>query len=229
MQVKEFEALIEGELGVVPDGSRVNLGVVDSGITLNHRTFDDPQNPGTTRVRFISDQTFEGRAYFHPGLQIETTIQRGNVSITGSIISPVAGNQLPDPSATQEKTVNLQIDRDGELFNALVSGTSGARLGVLDERGFVGATDMNGDGRTDTVLYTIFLPGPEPRMFVSKDTVIVPADQQDQDFADFRGAVALTDWNATQATMQLGAERVGFNFAPILCKQLSTERLLLST
>ncbi|MBQ47209.1 MAG: hypothetical protein CMP10_07050, partial [Zetaproteobacteria bacterium] len=146
MGVTTFERIIQDELGVTPNGARVKVGVLDTGITLNHPTFNEVQRP-VSRITYINDVSKEGRVYFHPQESITTTIQDGRLTVKANMIAPVKGEVSPDPTKFTPYESELMVEKGSPLWKALTT-ASGARLGLWTEKSYVGKVDLTGDGST---------------------------------------------------------------------------------
>ena len=202
MEIQAFQNLVQNELGVVPTGSNVKVGIIDSGITMNHPTFN--KGEGETRIEQIFDSSNEGFVYFHPKARFSVTIgsEPGVLDIDTQVLAQVQGARLPDPSMLDDVKVSLTFDQDSELYKSLITAGSGAKLGVFSETSYVSA-DIDGDGASASSFYAIYLPGAtieEGHIFVSFRG------------ADFRGVEGLSDWNATKDSVQVVAESLGFIF-----------------
>ncbi len=215
-----FVARAEADIGggVKVNGSSVNLGITDTGITLNHPTFRSALD-GRNRITYLKDFTREGRVYFNPTAKFEAmpTESADALKITAEIyITP----RLPDlplgDKLTEVKDLVIQVS--DELKKTLTTPGSGAKLGVLLEESINApeddgeTVDINGNGKVNDKLWAILVPGASPEL----DAFYLDASGT----GDFRDSPRLSDWNTSKTTQVLKAETVGF--------QIQSEKLTLS-
>ncbi|MFZ9595835.1 MAG: S8 family serine peptidase [Bdellovibrionia bacterium] len=209
MRVPEFLKLAQAELGGHPvNGSSVRVGVADTGVTLNHPTFFN-ESQSRSRIEYMRDFTAEGRVYFNPSARFQATplspetpeelLVQAEVILTPKLPHRPLGDQL-----AQVRDLRLRVSP--ELRSLLLQPGSGAKLGILSEENFQGSepVDINGDGKTNTHFYLIFVPGKTP----AQDVVYVDPSGT----GDFRNAKPLGDWNITHASVAAFAEKFGFDF-----------------
>jgi hypothetical protein len=216
----EFEAQAEKDIGggVRINGSSVQIGITDTGITYNHPTFKSALNPSKVRISYINDSTGEGTIYINPSASFSAKLPDGvqnservdQVVINAQIIqTPVLPTR---PEGDNFITVtNLQATVSPELKQILLDPTSGAKLGVLFEQDLQGGevpVDLANDGDLNEQFYLIYVPagksGPE-RVYFDKHGKS----------ADFSDSVALEDFNqkdGSHPTMDIFAEKLGFTF-----------------
>ena len=207
----EFVALAQKDIGgeVEVNGSRVRVGVTDTGVTFNHPTFRG-EDPSKVRIAYMRDFTKEGRVYFNKNARFEVSIPTSggedDLELTAEVISTPP---LPlRPAGDQLSLIeHLKIKVSPELRKILITPGSGAKLGLLKEEVFQSkgeAVDLNGDGKTDSGLYIILVPGSKPE----DDVVYVDPFGT----ADFRDSKPVGDWNKTKSTWSAYSEKIGFDF-----------------
>lgn len=211
MNVDAFRAAVAGELGEVPDGSLVKLGVVDTGITFGHPAFADAT--GASRVEYMRDFTGEGRIYFLPGSIVD--VRRPPATPPGHdpnatlvlsadvLVSPTSVSRAPDPNKRTALT-DVVIQVPPALRSVLLApGHGGARMGVFSEKAFERGSrkvDLDQNGKTDDLLYAIYVPG-----HGRPDTVYLDVSGR----GDFRGATPLTSFEVARKTARVAQERIG--------------------
>ena len=211
IKAPEFVAQAQKDIGgdVEVNGSRVRVGVTDTGVTLNHPTFKG-SDPTQVRIAYMKDFTKEGRVYFNKSAKFEVSIpstgSAEDLEINAEIISTPP---LPLRPAGDQLTAvdHLKIKVSSELKKILTTPGSGAKLGILKEEVFQSkgeAVDINGDGKTDSGLYVILIPGAKPE----DDVVYVDPFGT----GDFRDSKPVGDWNKTKTTWSAYAEKIGFDF-----------------
>jgi hypothetical protein len=210
MGVPNFLTAAAADLdGYVPNGSHVLLGVVDTGITLNHPAFKDAA--GQTRITSIMDFTGEGRIYFHPASTLEISPAEGDaVKVKGSFYSAPDGDYNSAEPGAFEAFESETFLLPAELKALLLAPEhSGARVGVLEEKAIPGS-DIDHNGKTDDRFYAIWVPGKTE----AEDAVWVAFSGK----GDFRQSPKLGDYNKTKATQSVWAEKIGFQIKhePIL-------------
>ncbi|MFL5815174.1 MAG: S8 family serine peptidase [Bdellovibrionia bacterium] len=210
--VKQAEADIGG--GVKVDGSSVQIGIADSGITYNHPTFRS-QLSGKVRINRIQDFTGDGTVYIHPSAQLTASaVPNGSpngseedLSITADYIESPTVPAMPAGDEFK-KVENLKIKVNAEERALLLApNASGAKFGVIFEErlnSLSDAVDLNANGKKNDLLRVLYFPAsgtlPERVYFDSTGTL------------DFRKSVALRDFNASHDTMRVFAEKIGFAF-----------------
>ncbi|SMF17193.1 S8 family serine peptidase [Pseudobacteriovorax antillogorgiicola] len=210
MGIQKFEELIANELGVTPSGERVKIGIIDSGITINHKTFNN--QAGDSRISYIDDFTGEGYIYFHPQAKFTVTIgsEDNTLVVEAEALQKTVGTSLPDPAKRDSINITLKVKRNSDLWNVLTTPNSGAKLGFLTESSYartrtgVPVVDINNDGLTDSNFATIFVPG--------TDSVAGGTLYFSQAANDFTKSSPLRDWNQSRETVQIAAETLGFTF-----------------
>lgn len=208
----EFVQLAENDIGggVKVDGSSVQIGIADSGITYNHPTFLSRQT-GKVRINYMRDFTGDGTVYINPnakfsaepvkdGTDEDLTISAEYIDTPKVPSSPVADDL--------KKIDALKIKVNAEQRALLLaSNCSGAKLGIIFEERLGSdedPVDFNANGKKNDSLYVLYIPAsgnsPERVYFDSTGT------------ADFRKSPALSDFNTSKETMKIFAEKVGFSF-----------------
>lgn len=218
--VDEFLAATKKELGQDVDGSKVNVGVTDTGVTLNHPAFLDAK--GVNRIQYLKDFTGEGRMLFPNNYTFASreptaTELPKNVDpaqalvVSAQILVPAAGTAVPDvdkPSTIKEQLILVSA----ELKKTLLTPDSGARMGVLSEAAFDSPdgkeiVDLNHNGKHDDMLYVILLPNSD----VTKSQFFVDVSGR----GDFRKSPALSNWNTSHTTMTVFSETFGLDVKSI--------------
>ena len=193
--------------GAVVDGSSVNIGITDTGITYNHPTFmsrDQKKN----RIAYMKDFTREGRIYFSPTAKFAATDVDGDPTSMNINAEVIITPSLPNmPMGDTLNTIkDLKIKVSPPLRELLKTAGGNAKFGVLMEASFQGeeAVDINANGKMDDELPVIFIPGTTP--------------ETSQIFVDFTGTgdfstvAPLGDFNTTKTTAKVFAEKIGFEF-----------------
>ncbi|MEK6705404.1 MAG: S8 family serine peptidase [Bdellovibrionota bacterium] len=217
--VKQAKADIGGDEQV--DGSMSNIGITDTGITFNHPTFSSAfssafptQDKLKNRIKYMRDYTREGRVYFHPAAEFKASavlLASGNESnedliIDAQVIITPRLPKLPSPDVFIN-VQNLQIKVSKELKAILLQPGSGTKLGILLEETLQSNTenvDFNNNSKFDDKIYMIYVPSQE----VGGDKVFVDWSGS----GDFRQAKGVHDWNMTRESMDVFAEKIGFDF-----------------
>lgn len=211
--VDEFLAKVQADIGQEADGSNVNIGVSDTGLTLNHPAFFDAA--GHSRVHYLKDFTNEGLIYFPSTAQFSVTVPTSvpagvdineALLVTAQYILPPSGTQLPVGDRFSDLT-NQLFTFSPELKAALLTPNSGARLGVFSEAALNNVedkefVDLNQNGKTDDLLWAILLPDANPAL--SRVYLDVTG------LGNFTRSVALQDWTTTKSTIKVGSETAGF-------------------
>ena len=214
--VDEFLAATKKELGQDVDGSKVNVGITDTGVTLNHPAFLDAK--GVNRIQYLKDFTGEGQMLFPSNYTFATREPTAKelpknvdatqaIVVSAQVLVPAAGTAVPDvdqPSAIKEQLMLVSP----ELKKALMTPDSGARLGVISEAAFDSTdgrevVDLNHNGKHDDMLYAILLPNSD----VTKAQIFVDVSGR----GDFRKSPALSNWNTSHATMAVFSETFGLD------------------
>jgi hypothetical protein len=211
MNVDAFRAAVAGELGEVPDGSLVKLGIVDTGITYGHPALADAS--GASRVEYMRDFTGEGRIYFLPDSIVDARrpplTPAGNdpnatlVLTAEVLVSPTSVSRSPDPNKRTALT-DVTIQVPPALRSVLLApGYGGARMGVFSEKAFARGSrkvDLDQNGKTDDLLYAIYVPG-----HGRPDSVYLDVSGR----GDFRGATPLTSFELSRKTARVAQETIG--------------------
>ncbi|HLD99255.1 MAG TPA: hypothetical protein VJB59_03285, partial [Bdellovibrionota bacterium] len=207
----EFVKLAEAAIGdgTKVDGSSVNLGITDTGITFNHRTFlsaDETRN----RITYMRDYTREGRVYFHPEAKFEVSVPENggeeDLLLNAQVIATPPLPNLPAGDALSD-VKNLRIKVSFLLRSILMKPGSGAKLGVLLEESLQNFStgelvDINANQKLDDKIFMILVPGASP----AEDLLFVDPSGT----ADFRTAQPIGDFNKTRAVVTSFAEDFGF-------------------
>ncbi len=210
MEVPQFLEAVKADLGTaVPDGSRVKVGVTDTGITYNHPSFTDKD--GNTRIAYMKDFTAEGRIYFNPAAKFEVTVPAADAGfpadvllIDAEVLPPVKGAAAV-PVADNLRAIATPIRASDELKALLTTAGNGAKLGILSETSFSADpefVDLNQNGKVDDSLLAIIAPAGEGayKLYFAA-----------QGGVDFRGVSAIGDFNTTHGLIKLSAEQFGFH------------------
>lgn len=201
----QFRRMIQKELGHTPDGSSVKVGVADTGLTLNHPTFDDES--GKTRIIYMKDFTNEGRVYINPTAKFSVSVNSDAEDSSQSLdfeadVLPSASSAFSAPIADAFVTVKGTMLVSKTLREKLLKAGNGAKLGVLLESSWNApgeVVDFNLNGSTKDVFYFL----------------VVPEDTGNEVYAafsgkpDFRKSPALRNWNDHRDSMQVISEKVG--------------------
>lgn len=215
MGVPEFLEAVSAELGETPTGSRVRVGVTDTGVTYAHPSFTDED--GESRIVYMRDFTGEGRLYFNPAARFaiaEATAEEvpegidpaAVLLIDAQAVRPVAG-AISQPVADDFFEVKTRILVSPELKAALLAPGAAARLGVTTEVAFKleqERVDLNRNGKDDDAVFGIVVQqGDEIAVYATVlDGARIP---------DFRLSPRLSSFNASKDLMSLGSERFGFD------------------
>jgi subtilisin family serine protease len=205
--LKQAELDIGG--GVKVNGSLVNVGVTDTGVTLNHPAFLT-EDGLFTRIAYMRDFTAEGRVYFNKSAKFEVVAPIGGspedlvinaqVLVTPKLPYTPAGDGLVEVK-------DFIIKVSPQLRAILTHPGSGAKLGFVSEEVFQSddtQVDVNGNASLKDKIFFILIPGA-----TSADDVVY-ADMSGT--GDFRQSQPLGDWNKTRATISVHAEKIGFDF-----------------
>lgn len=204
MGVPEFLDQVKADLGgVTPDGSKVTVGVSDTGVTLNHPALTDAN--GRKRVVYLKDFTAEGRIYFNPAAKFNIQVDSTDASallLDAEVVAPVKGASAKTV-ADAFVAISKKIAVSDELKTILTTANNGAKLGVLAESSFESETekvDLNQNGKTDDTLLAILVPdGSSYKLYFAPLGV------------DFRKSVAIHNFNDARETIKIGAETIGFD------------------
>ena len=220
--VPEFLKQVQSEIGgsAVVDGSKVKVGVTDTGITYNHPTFTD--DAGKNRIIYMKDYTGEGTVYFSETLKFEVTIPAADDIPAGVkpeeallltaeyLMTPPGTGSRPNP----EKPVLLEkqlILVNAELRTLLTTPGNGVRLGAFDEKIFMGEDrsdqiDLNVNGKTDDLLWMLHVP--------SEDGKSNKVYMDLSGTGDFRKAKPVGNFNTTKDVITSYSEKFGFQLKP---------------
>jgi len=207
----EFVKLAEAAIGdgTKVDGSSVNLGITDTGITFDHPTFlsaDETRN----RITYMRDYTREGRVYFHPQAKFEISVPENggdeDLLVNAQVIATPPLPNLPAGDALSE-VKDLRIKVSFLLRSILMKPGSGAKLGVLLEESLQNFStgelvDINANQKLNDKIFMILVPGASP----AEDLLFVDPSGT----ADFRTAQPIGDFNKTRAVVTSFAEAFGF-------------------
>lgn len=210
IRVPEFIQIAEKMIGsgAAVNGSTIKVGIVDTGITLNHPAFFSED--GSSRILEIKDTTNEGAIYINPGASMTVVVPESSpeedLIIQAQVLVTPKLPALPSADAFSE-IKDLRVKADPELRKILLNPSSGAKLGFLLEDSLQASgeeVDFNRNGKLDDKLPVIYVPasGNEP------ETVYFDPSGT----ADFRGATAITDFNKGGKTILVSAEKIGFAF-----------------
>jgi subtilisin family serine protease len=215
---RAFQEQIEKEVGSKVDGSSVNVGVVDTGVTMNHPTFENAE--GKSRIIHMKDYTGEGRMFFNPSAKLEVIVpskipdgadKNSYLEINAQVLvapSGFAGSPIADDF---NELKNLGIQVSPELRALLLDRESGVRAGLMLETAFENArsqeyVDINQNGNTKDVFLAFYVP--------AKDGKNAQVYFDSTGKRDFRNRLPVSDWNTTKESLKLFAEKVGFDFKP---------------
>jgi hypothetical protein len=204
----EFVTLAESQIGggVKVDGSSVNLGITDTGITYNHPTFLAADQK-TVRITYMKDFTGEGTVYFNPAAKFSAVAGTSDdqVIVTADVI---ATPNLPNiPSAGDLLTLKqLPLHVSADLKAKLLDPNTKARFGFMNEANYQGGenpVDINANGKLDDKFPMILIMNDDPTKSV---LYFDPTGT-----GDFRSVPALSDWNTSHTTQAVFAEKIGFS------------------
>ncbi len=211
MGYSEFLKLAKADIGgdVEIDGSTVKIGITDTGITYNHPIFESKLNPGKKRVVYLKDFTREGRIYFNPkaafsATQIDPAVPNDFMISAEVIVTPKLPNKPVGDQLVAVK--DLRVHVSDELRMLLLSPDSHAKLGVLLEDSLQSkddVVDVNKNGKLNDKFFTILIPGATP----ASDVVYFDATGT----GDFRESKSLHSFNSSTETMEVFAEKIGFD------------------
>jgi len=205
----EFVRLAESEIGegIKVNGDSVQLGITDTGITLNHPTFLSTDR-SHNRITYMKDFTREGRVYFN--LNAKFSAQESNktedgIFVTAEIIPTPRLPALPAGDQFAELK-DVQFKASPEIKAILLAPKTTAKLGVLTENSFSSPSDpidINGNGTTNDNIPIILIPGKT----AAEDVLYVDISGN----GDFRNVKPITHWNSSKATINAFAEQIGFD------------------
>ena len=201
MGVSEFLELAEADIGQIPSGSNVMVGVADTGITFNHPSFYDGENK--SRIAYMRDFTGEGRMYFNPNAKFEIKVEGEQITLTAEVVSPVLGTSVPGIDQ-METLADRPLLLSDALKAKLMAANSGAKLGLISEASFANASekvDINYNGKTDDNLFAILLPSED-----SYEIYLSPVGN-----LDFRTTGPIKDWSTSKDSMAWGSEKIGLD------------------
>lgn len=197
------------------DGSRVKIGIADTGISYNHPSFfsrtQKKDNEFINRISYMRDFTREGRVYFNPKAQL--TAKPAPDSDTDILVSAqvITTEPMPRlPSADNFTEIkDLRIKASFPLRAALLNRHSGIKMGILKESLFQSnyrnrITDLNVNKKRDDQIILFFVPRTTP-----SDLPVIYADFSGQN--DFRNSPPLQNWNDVGDRVDIFSESVGFD------------------
>lgn len=204
MGVTDFLEIVKTDISSIPDGSGVNIGIADTGITYNHPSFENAA--GKSRVKYMKDFTGEGRIYFNPDSKFEVTQSADNPSVLAlkaEVVSPVVG-ATATPVADDFTEITGQLLVSDELRALLLDPASGAKLGVVLEEQFTSPDekiDLNQNGKNKDIMYAIVVnSGDSHKIFFDSTGEL-----------DFRKSTGLKNFNDSGDVLKLGLEKFGFD------------------
>ena len=202
--LKQAQSDIGGSARV--NGDQVQLGITDTGITLNHPAFLAADGK-SSRIRYMKDFTREGRVYFNPAAKFSASEVASDPEALALNAQVIVTPKLPNlPAADQFTEVkNLKIKVSAELKKLLLDPSTHARLGVLMEDSLQAdeELDLNANGKLDDRLWMILIAGATPA-----DDILY---FEGAGTGDFRRSTALKDWNSSGLTATVFAEKFGFS------------------
>ncbi len=211
----DFVDLIEQEVGERPDGASVVVGVTDTGVTLNHPSFESAD--GSNRIVYMKEFTGEGTAYFSPDAEFVARVPEPSELPSGlsrDVALMISAQYIPSPTGLYSLPKPKEFERikdqlvlvDGELRNILLQPNSPARLGVILEKALSSErepVDLNRNGSTNDGLWILAVPGQDS----SSHKFYVDISGT----GDFRNVSPVSDWNASKQTISLFAETFGLD------------------
>ncbi len=206
----EFVRLAEAAIGggVRVDGSSVNLGITDTGITYNHPTFLDRART-TSRVAYMKDFTREGRVYFSDRARFQVRVPEGGAAdelrIDAQIIVTPRIPSVPAADTFVDVT-DFAIRVSPELRARLTTPGVPARLGFLTEDSLnseADPVDLNANGRKDDKLPLILIAAAEP----AQDEIYFDPTGT----GDFTSVRPMRDFSASGSLVEVFAEKFGFD------------------
>jgi len=209
IKAPEFVEQAQNDIGgsAKVDGSRVNLGITDTGLTYNHPTFLNAE--GKNRITYMKDFTSEGRVYFSPTAKLEVTaggtLADDEVQVTFEYIATPRLPNIPAGDALSTAT-NVKLKVSAELKALLTTTGTSAKLGLFDEDSLQGEgeqVDFNANGKLDDKIPMILVPGAT----AADDTVYLAANAE----GDFRNSKPLKDFTATGDVTTAYSEKFGFD------------------
>ncbi len=228
----QFLQGLEQELGEKADGSLVNVGITDTGITYNHPAFLDGN--GKSRIAYMQDTTLEGKVYFpetaHFSVRLGTAAEAANFGTkeanlifaedVSAHLSPSADLPLADGANLLTLPKGTPLKVPAAIRQAVVDGAT-VKLGLLAEITYnsaEGSFDLNHDGNTNDV-FGLFLVAPQDsgdqatyQVFVALNPIGTLGKDKVNTFAsaiDLSNAMPLRDFNSSHDTTQVFAERFG--------------------
>lgn len=215
MRVPEFLQELEAELGKIPDGAGIKVGVADTGITFAHPTFGNAE--GASRISYMRDFTGEGRLYFNPKARFVVATPSSDelpkgadakevLVIDAQVIKPVV-TATTEPVADNYQDFKRAVLVTADLASELLLGETTARLAIVSEGNFKSESeqvDLNRNGKTDDQLLALL---------VQKGDVnqVYFTAAQGEETPDFRLSPRLASWNQSQQVMRYGPEAFGFD------------------
>ncbi len=210
----KFAEQVKSELGVVPNGSQVKVGIADTGITLNHPTFDGES--GKTRIIYMKDFTGEGRVFINPKSKFEVSAYSqeevgadpslGKKLMVKAEVLPPGSGLNTFPSSDKFTAMETEITVSSNLKTKLISASSGARMGTILESSFSAKgepVDLNRNGSHED----------------SFPLIVLPTGDGYEVYVDFTGKMnfekvkPIGDWNQTKQSVKVFAERIGFDIS----------------
>ena len=206
----EFQKLVKADLGTTVDGSSVNVGVTDTGITYNHPTFFTPA--GKSRVKYMKEMTGEGTMYFGAKSVVTITASATDakkIIVNGSFIVTTPTPNLP--LADQVDSVkDFAFIVTPEQKALLIANSGKALFTILDEKVMTKTTgaepqkvDLNKNGKLDDTFPAFLIPGDSPE-----------TSQFLVDFSgkgDFTNSAVIGDFNTTGKLLDVGSEKIGIH------------------
>lgn len=219
MGVSEFLNQAKTEIGSAPNGSRVRVGVTDTGVTYAHPAFLDSET-GKSRVEYMKDFTTEGVGFVTSDAKIKAersltsrarrSSQMIPVTISAEYLEPdfmdafVNGENAEFKFGTITEEVFLLPK---QLVELLELPDTPVRLGVIQEQAFAtkeDQADINGNGKTDDEFYFFHVSASGRR--VEKVWI---------DFSgtgNFRASQRLRDFNKSGDFQEVVSEKIGVSF-----------------
>lgn len=217
MRVSEFLSQVKGELnGHSPNGSRVRVGVTDTGVTYGHPAFQNRET-GLSRVEYMKDFTAEGAGFVTPKAKIKVersltgsgrrTSQMIPVTVTAEYLEPdfLAELGSGEPDNIGYRTITDEVFLlPKALVEALEAPDTPVRLGVLQEKAFANRqdqVDINGNGKTDDEFFFFHVPASGRRV----EKVWIDWSGT----GNFRASRSLRDFNQSGDVQEVVSEKVG--------------------
>jgi subtilisin family serine protease len=211
----EFRKMLESEIpNTKINGSLVNVGVTDTGVTYNHPAFVG-QN-GKQRISYMKDFTPEGQVYFSPQSKFEATPKEGdeNTLLIRAKISPIKiGRATPLSDELETKKFELQVSET--LKAKILSEEFDVRFGILSEKSYSNeeaneVADIDGNGKVNDEFIVVFISektGTKKEVYLNFDSP-----------TDLRKTKPLQDFNQTGNLTTAFSEKVGIEFKTLKLK-----------